>query len=58
MVAYASGSTGKAATGHRDRFQDRSGGRGEFPEKGKKILNSGNELKHLLKIEELAVFDA
>jgi hypothetical protein len=53
MVAYIGGRMRRGASEHAKGVADRRGGRGKCVENRKKILNSGNEPKKLLKTQEL-----
>jgi hypothetical protein len=54
MVAYVSGRMRRLASERAKRVADRRGGRGKCVENRKKILNSGNEPKNLLKTQGLS----
>ena len=54
MVAYVSGPMRRLAIERAKGVADRRGGRGKCVENRKKILNSGNEPKNVLKTQELA----
>jgi len=54
MVAYVSGRMRKLASERAKGAADRRGGRGKCVENRKKILNSGNEPKNVLKTRELS----
>ena len=54
MVAYVSGPMRRLASERAKGVRDRRGGRGKCVENRKKILNSGNEPKNVLKTQELS----
>ncbi|MGB9485346.1 MAG: hypothetical protein WCD04_04430, partial [Terriglobia bacterium] len=54
MVAYVSGRMRRLASERAKRVADRRGGRGKCVENRKKILNSGNEPKNVLKTQGLS----
>jgi hypothetical protein len=54
MVAYVSGRMRRLASERAKEVRDQRGGRGKCAENRKKILNSGNEPKNVLKTQELA----
>jgi hypothetical protein len=53
MVAYLSGRMRRLASERAKGVRDQRGGRGKCVENRKKILNSGNEPKNVLKTQEL-----
>jgi hypothetical protein len=54
MVAYISGCMRRLGSERAKGVRDQRGGRGKCVENRKKILNSGNEPKNVLKTHELA----
>ncbi len=58
MLAYVSGPMRRLASERAKGVRDRRGGRGKCVENRKKILNSGNEPKNVLKTRELTFSEA
>ena len=54
MLAYVSGRVGRLASERAKGVRDQRGGSGKCVENRKKILNSGNEPKNVLKTKELS----
>jgi hypothetical protein len=58
MIAYVSGRMRRLASERAKGVADRRGGRAKCAENRKKILNSGNEPKNVLKTQDLASSEA
>jgi hypothetical protein len=58
MIAYQGCRKRALGSGRGKGVADRRGGRGKWVEKGKKILNSGNEPKNVLRTKDLAFSEA